>query len=62
MMGTLFSKFGKYPENIPEKTKKPWLVISTDLNGVDQTFQVVDSNPDRTIGFIFLTLEIYNDQ
>ena len=47
---------GVYPTNIADKTKKPW-IVKVD----DQTFKVVKSNPDRSMGIITLELETYKD-
>ncbi len=47
------------PENIPESTKKPWLVAFNDINGNPFTFKVSSSNPDRTLGLVTCLLELY---
>ena len=47
------------PKGISDKTRKPWIVEVTDIEGIAHTFKVVEGNPDRTAGIVNLTLELY---
>ena len=47
------------PEGIQDKLKKPWLVQFNDINGNAFTFKVQEGHPDRGLGIITCTLEIY---
>lgn len=59
-IGLLRAKgFTENPRNIPEESKKPWVVGFRDINDVPCLFKVVGSNPDRMIGCITLQLETY---
>lgn len=51
--------FTSFPENVPDKDSKPWVVIFDDINGSTYTFKVSESNPDRAIGIITCMLEKY---
>ena len=54
--------FDTLPRAIQKETDKPWLVQFDDINGNPFTFKVQDGNPDRALGIITLTLEIYRDR
>lgn len=47
------------PTGIADNTSKPWLVSFADINGNSFTFKVTSSNPDRAIGMVVCTLELY---
>lgn len=47
------------PEEVTDKTLKPWLVEFKDINGNSYTFKVVKTMPDRTIGVIVCMVELY---
>lgn len=47
------------PENISDSSSKPWLMAFDDINGNAFVFKVHKSNPDRTLGIVTCTLEIY---
>ena len=47
------------PAGIVDASLTPWLVSFDDINGVGYTFKVVESNPDRTLGFVNCLLELY---
>lgn len=49
------------PENIPDKTSKPWLVAFNDIEGNPYTFKVAQSNPDRSLGLVVCIVEAYVD-
>lgn len=48
------------PVGIADASQKPWLVAFDDILGVSYTFKVAQANPDRTLGMIFLVLELYS--
>ncbi len=54
------SAFGAHgiPQNVPENDKRPWSVTFSDADGNPQTYRVIESKPDRTIGIVVLILEI----
>jgi hypothetical protein len=56
---TAFS--GDIPEGINDPAKKPWLCGFSDLSGSAYKFKVLKSEPDRTLGFVALTLGLYKD-
>lgn len=47
------------PEGIADASKKPWLVAFDDILGESYLFKVAKASPDRTLGVIFLVLELY---
>lgn len=47
------------PQAIADSNLKPWIVEFNDINGVAYTFKVSQSNPDRALGIIVCTLELY---
>lgn len=47
------------PQGISDTTEKPWIVEFDDIDGLPYKFKVSKSNPDRTLGLVSLTLEIY---
>jgi hypothetical protein len=47
---------------IQDDKSKPWLVQFNDINGNPFTFKVIEGHPDRGLGIITCTLEIYRDQ
>ena len=52
--------FTSLPESIPDEDSLPWVVQFNDINGNPHTFKVEQSNPDRTIGQVSVTLEVYD--
>jgi hypothetical protein len=49
----------KLPVNIAKDSSKPWLITFNDINGIEYTFKVQDSDPDRALGIVVLTLEFW---
>lgn len=47
------------PAGIADASLTPWLVAFDDINGQPYTFKIVESNPDRTLGFVNCLLELY---
>jgi hypothetical protein len=47
------------PINIANAALKPWIVEFNDINGNPHRFKVSESNPDRAIGVLICTLELY---
>ena len=47
------------PQGIADTAARPWLVRFADINGVEMTFKVSQSNPDRALGVVVLLLETY---
>lgn len=47
------------PAGIASSTQKPWRVRMTDARGKVQTFKVVETQPDRTLGVHVCFLEIW---
>lgn len=50
------------PVGISDGARKPWIVMWTDLQGVDQTFKVRETRPDRSAGLIVCLLEKYKPE
>lgn len=48
-----------FPQGIVEAAQKPWLITFNDINGNPFTFKVQQSNPDRALGILVLTLEFW---
>ena len=53
------SSLDALPVAIANSTSKPWLVTFDSINGETQTFKVIESNPDRSLGLITCLLEVY---
>jgi hypothetical protein len=51
--------FTELPRGIADDTLKPWIIVFDDINFNAFTFKVSQSNPDRTLGIITCTLELY---
>lgn len=47
------------PEGVADTSRKPWVVRFDDLAGGEHVFKVREAMPDRTIGSVTCTLEIY---
>lgn len=47
------------PVTISDKTQMPWLATFNDINGNSFTFKVQESNPDRALGVLVLTLAFW---
>lgn len=58
-MSTILTAGFILPKAIADTTGKPWLVTFDSINGVEYTFKVAQSNPDRALGLITLMLEAY---
>jgi len=59
-LSTLRAEFsGKIPSGINDENKKPWLVSFDDINGKSYNFKVIESAPDRTLGFVSLLIGAY---
>lgn len=53
--------FTSLPAAIQDSTLKPWIVDFDDINGNPFKFKVQDAQPDRGLGIVTCTLEIYED-
>lgn len=42
-----------------DKTSKPWVVTTTDVNGIEGTFKVIETFPDNGAGLMPMLLEVY---
>ena len=51
--------FTSLPKGAQGEALKPWVVNFDDINGNPFTFKVSDAQPDRGLGIITCTLEIY---
>lgn len=51
--------FANLPRGVADSTSKPWLMVFTDINLNSFTFKVSKSDPDRALGIIICTLELY---
>ena len=49
------------PKNIPDEDLRPWIMTFNDALGISHTFKVQESNPDRAMGVVTCTLEVYSD-
>ena len=49
------------PRGVADARLKPWLVRFEDINGAAHLFKVAQSNPDRMLGLVTLTLEVYSE-
>ncbi len=47
------------PEGIADESKKPWIVVFDDIQGVSGTFKVSEGKVDRAIGVVVCALEFY---
>lgn len=56
---TLIEAGVSVPVAIASTNRKPWVVVFNDIDGVEYTFRVVDSQPDRTMGIVTCHLEAY---
>lgn len=55
-----YKDFG-LPDGRADTSTKPWLVTFVDVVGVEHTFKVQESNPDRALGSITCTLEVWSE-
>ena len=53
--------FDTLPKGIQDSKSKPWLIEFNDINGNPFKFKVQEGHPDRGLGIITCTLEIYRD-
>jgi hypothetical protein len=51
--------FANLPVGIADSASKPWLVKFDDINLNSFTFKVAKSDPDRVLGIVICTLELY---
>ena len=54
--------FDTLPKGIQDEKSKPWLVQFNDVNGNPFTFKVQEGHPDRGLGIITCTLEVYREK
>ena len=54
--------FATLPKGIQDDKSKPWLVQFNDVDGDPFTFKVQEGHPDRGLGIITCTLEIYREK
>lgn len=47
------------PRGVADRAGKPWLVAFSDINGTPDVYKVQSSAPDRALGVLSLTLEVY---
>lgn len=47
------------PVGIADRSSKPWVVEFDDIDGNPYTFKVSSSSPDRALGIVTCTLELY---
>ena len=47
------------PKGIADSTSKPWTVSFTDVLGTVHTFKIKTADPDRAVGLLKCTLEVY---
>jgi hypothetical protein len=48
------------PREIPDKTKKPWIITFDNILGASRSFTVRETLPDTTIGVVVCILEFYS--
>jgi hypothetical protein len=48
-----------YPIGVVDSASRPWVVEFLDLQGADHVFKVVEGRPDKALGIVNLTLEVY---
>jgi len=51
--------FTSFPAAQSDKTKKPWIIEWTDQLGGVHAFTVLEANPDRALGILNCTLNLY---
>ena len=51
--------FSSIPSAQSDKTKKPWIIEFDDQQGNTHTFTILEANPDRTLGIVLCTLQLY---
>lgn len=49
------------PRNVPDRTRRPWVVRFLDINGAAHVFKVRRSAPDRALGVVVCILEAYSE-
>jgi len=47
------------PRGIADSSGKPWVVTFNDVFGNSGTWKVIQANPDRALGIVTCTLEVY---
>lgn len=47
------------PAKIAQRTERPWVVSFEDASGVERTFMISDTRPDRRLGLLTCLLESY---
>lgn len=57
-LAALFPSAGM-PKGIAESTSRPWAVSFADVLGTVHTFKIKTADPDRTVGLLKCTLEVY---
>lgn len=56
---TVLAKLHELPAGIKDQSRKPWVAVFNDINGQSHTFKIVEVMPDRSLGVITCTLELY---
>ena len=51
--------FSDLPAAQSRKDKKPWIIEFDDQQGSTHVFTVLEGNPDRTLGIVLCTLQLY---
>lgn len=49
----------RLPQGVTDTDRRPWVVEFADIGGESHTFKVVRSDPDRVLGMVVCTLELY---
>jgi hypothetical protein len=47
------------PRGVGDAQSKPWVITFADIGGASHRFKVVEAIPDRAIGIVVCTLEVY---
>jgi hypothetical protein len=55
----LYAAGFELPKGIADSGSKPWIVEFLDINGLSYKFKVSQSDPDRGMGIVTMTLEAY---
>ncbi len=53
------ANISELPKVIQSPSAKPWLVVFEDLAGTPQTFRILETNPDRTLGLLTMHIEVW---
>ena len=58
-MSTVLQKLYALPVGVTDSSSKPWVAMFADVLGQTHTFKIVEAMPDRSLGVINCTLELY---